>query len=94
MEITGRFSNHVVAFARRLKNQWSITVVPRFLTEVIDPKQTPLGTAVWKDTAVVLPPEAPDRWKNVFTDQSLEIKDNRPIGKLFEFFPGALLTGG
>ena len=93
MEITGRFSNHVVAFARRMKNQWSITAVPRFLTEVTDAQQTPLGKTIWKDTAAVIPFGAPERWKNVLTDQSLTIKNEWPIGKLFEFFPVALLTG-
>jgi (1->4)-alpha-D-glucan 1-alpha-D-glucosylmutase len=93
LQVTGHFRQHVVAFARRLGNQWSITVVPRFLTGMITPQQLPLGTDIWKDTIVILPSGAPARWKNVLTGQSIKIKQNLPMGELFKLFPAALLTG-
>ncbi|MFO8085948.1 MAG: malto-oligosyltrehalose synthase [Desulfobacterales bacterium] len=93
LKITGRFDRHVLAFARHLDNQWSITVVPRFLTGLITPQQTPLGKDVWQDTAVVLPSGPPVRWKNNLTGQYLTIKNRLLLGELFEFFPTALLTG-
>jgi (1->4)-alpha-D-glucan 1-alpha-D-glucosylmutase len=93
LQVTGHFRQHVVAYARRLGNQWSITVVPRFLTGMITPEQLPLGTDVWKDTIVILPSGAPARWKNVLTGQSIKIKQNLPMGELFKLFPAALLTG-
>jgi (1->4)-alpha-D-glucan 1-alpha-D-glucosylmutase len=94
VNITGRFSRHVVSFARRLENQWSIIAVPRFLAGLITPQQTPLGSTVWEDTAAVLPPGAPSRWQNALTGQDFTLKNNLPMGELFQLFPGALLTGG
>ncbi len=94
VNITGRFSWHVVAFARQLENQWSIVAVPRFLAGLITPQQTPLGSTVWEDTAAVLPPGAPSRWQNALTGQDFTLKNNLPMGELFQMFPGALLTGG
>jgi (1->4)-alpha-D-glucan 1-alpha-D-glucosylmutase len=93
LQVTGHFSKHVIAFARRLGTQWSITAVPRFLAGMITPQQMPLGTDIWKDTSVILPSGAPSRWNSIFSDQSLKIKQNLPMGELFEFFPAALLTG-
>jgi (1->4)-alpha-D-glucan 1-alpha-D-glucosylmutase len=94
LKISGRFSRHVVAFARRTENQWSVTAVPRFLAGLITPQQIPLGTDIWEDTSVVLPFGAPGRWNCVLTGQNLTIKHRLPMGELFEFFPAALLTGG
>jgi (1->4)-alpha-D-glucan 1-alpha-D-glucosylmutase len=91
--VTGHLSKHVVAFARRLGKQWSITLVPRFLTGMITPQQLPLETEIWKDTMVILPSGAPARWQNVLTGQSIKIKQNLPMGELFKFFPAALLIG-
>lgn len=93
LETIGRFSRHVVVFARRFENMWSITVVPRFLTRLIAPRQNPLGPLLWNDTAVILPPGAPDRWENVVDNRHLNAKNQLKVGELFEFFPAALLTG-
>jgi (1->4)-alpha-D-glucan 1-alpha-D-glucosylmutase len=93
LEIKGRFSRHVIAFARRLGNKWSITATPRFLAGLITPQQMPFGKEIWQDTTVVLPSGVPGRWDNVLTGQSLSFKNNLPMGELFEFFPTALLTG-
>jgi (1->4)-alpha-D-glucan 1-alpha-D-glucosylmutase len=93
LKITGRFSRHVVAFARRLGNQWCVTAVPRFLAGLITPQQTPLGTDIWEDTSAVLPSGAPGRWNSVLTGQYLTIKHHLPMGEIFEFFPAALITG-
>jgi len=94
LKISGRFSRHVVAFARCMGNQWSVTVVPRFLAGLITPQQTPLGMDIWEDTSAVLPSGAPGRWYSVLTGQNLTVKHYLPVGELFEFFPAALLTGG
>lgn len=93
LKITGRFSRHVVAFARHMGNQWCVTAVPRFLAGLITPQQTPLGMDIWEDTSVVLPSGAPGRWNSVLTGQNLTIKHHLPMGEIFEFFPAALLTG-
>ena len=89
----GRFYNHVVAFARQSGPEWSITVVPRFLTALIGEDAHPLGTSVWQDTVVGLPEGAPARWKNVFTHEELTADNGLALGDVLTVYPVALLLG-
>ncbi len=93
LAVRGPFERHVVAFARRLEKQWSLTVVPRFLTGLINSHQVPLGASVWQDTAVVMPDGSAADWKNHLTSQYLENRNHLPVGEIFKSFPIALFTG-
>jgi (1->4)-alpha-D-glucan 1-alpha-D-glucosylmutase len=93
LETTGQFNRHVVAFARQFENHWSITVIPRFLTGLVTPEQSPLGQSLWDDTAVLLPSGVPGSWQSVLDSRCLKAKNQLIVGKLFERFPAALLTG-
>jgi (1->4)-alpha-D-glucan 1-alpha-D-glucosylmutase len=81
----------VVAFARQSGPEWSITVVPRFLTALIGEDAHPLGTSVWQDTVVGLPEGASARWKNVFTHEELTADNGLALGDVLTVYPVALL---
>ena len=66
LEITGTYKNHLLAFMRRHENQWLVVMVPLGLTELMDDKLS----IDWKDTEVVLPGYAPNRWKNLLSGES------------------------
>jgi len=87
LAVTGKRRGHVIAFARRFKNQWSITVVPRLLAKL--GRAIPLGARAWGDTVIELPDGAPNQWVNVFTGEPLS--GHLLAAKLFATLPVALL---
>jgi (1->4)-alpha-D-glucan 1-alpha-D-glucosylmutase len=94
LDIVGAYRDHVMAFARNLDETWALTVAPRFLTGLIEEPELPLGKKVWGDTAVVLSPRAPTRWRDVVTDQVIEGGDSLLLGDALKTFPAALLLAG
>ncbi|UCF94240.1 MAG: malto-oligosyltrehalose synthase, partial [Desulfobacterales bacterium] len=93
LNVAGRFRDHVIAYARVLENQWSITVVPRFLTDLVQPPTHPLGKRIWRDTAVELPADAPSRWHNILTSETLDAAQTIGVGQALQHFPVASLLG-
>jgi (1->4)-alpha-D-glucan 1-alpha-D-glucosylmutase len=93
LEASGTSRRHIVAFAREAGGQWCAAVVPRFLTALVGENQDPLGKNVWRDTAVMLPPEAPRSWRNIFTSQSIQETTGIAVGDALQHFPVALLLG-
>ena len=63
----------VLAFARRKGNRWAIAAVPRLVTRLAPPGSFPLGKEAWGTRdLLVLPGEAPRRWRDVLTGETLE----------------------
>ncbi|MGC1401701.1 MAG: malto-oligosyltrehalose synthase [Thermodesulfobacteriota bacterium] len=91
LTVVGRFRKHLIAFARRDGSAWSVTVVPRFLTSVVEDGGLPIGPEVWQDTGVILPGPAPSLWCNVLTGQVLPGDRILWAGEIFQHFPVALL---
>jgi (1->4)-alpha-D-glucan 1-alpha-D-glucosylmutase len=91
LEVQGTYANHIIAFARREGNQTAIAIAPRFLTNLIQPGENPLGESVWQDTHLLLPPGTPPTWKNVLTLQPLQTTQTLSIGSALAHFPVALL---
>ena len=91
LAVAGRFRKHLIAFARRDASAWSVTVVPRFLTVLVEYGGLPLGREVWQDTGVILPEPAPSLWRNMLTGQVLSGNQTLWAGEIFQHFPVALL---
>lgn len=91
LEVHGSFANHIVAFARRYENQVAIAIAPRFLTQLIQPGENPLGEAVWKDTHITLPEGMSNNWINVLNEQPLKLNEQLSVGAALSQFPVALL---
>ena len=72
LEGSQKVSHHLFAFARHHENQWAIVVVPRLLTKLVKVGEMPFGRRAWGSSAVVVPRQAPSRWKNVFTGEQLQ----------------------
>jgi len=76
LEVDGRHSEHIFAFARRLGDQWLIAAVPR-LTHVLR-CQDPAGMVGpgmlkvnWHDTGLLLPEGAPADWTSAWDQQAI-----------------------
>ena len=74
----GPLADHVVAFARRLGDEWAVVAVPlhvQRLREETRAKPASGGLGVdWKGTMLVLPAEAPQAWRYEFTGTALRAK--------------------
>ena len=94
---SGKLKEHVCAFARRQDFDWTVVVAPRLLASLAAHEQAPLGQRVWGDSALLLPDEAPERWRQLFTGESLTTKHSGTrrillLREIFEAFPVALLV--
>ncbi len=92
LETAGKFSRHVVAFARKHLSNWSLTIAPRFFTSLVKEGESPLGPAVWEDTAIILPESAPEDWRNAITNERLDAGSTLMVGAALEHFSVALFV--
>jgi len=93
LDTTGSKAEHVVAFARRRRNQCVITVVPRLIAGLCQKKTIlPLGKTIWQDTALILDRKTiGSRFRNIITHETLETAPQLPIGEIFANSPVAIL---
>ncbi len=92
LTVTGEKADHIIAFARHKGEHTVITVVPRFLTNLVEPGTVPIGADVWGNTAIELPAGAQAKWQNWLTGEAVDITDNPKVGDLFKQLPLALLV--
>ena len=89
LEVTGEYADNVLAFARRDGDSWAIAAVPRLSASL---GALPVAEA-WGNTQIQLPPGAPARWRNVFTNETISITSGAlSVGSTFGCLPVALLT--
>lgn len=100
---------HVIAFARVAEPQWAVCVVPRLTMAAWPTRRSELAAPAdaadwpladwWRETLCQLPPDAPRRWRDVFTGRALLAVNPTPdtaaldLGDVFRHFPVALLSG-
>jgi (1->4)-alpha-D-glucan 1-alpha-D-glucosylmutase len=95
LEVNGQKEEQVCAFARRLGDAWTLTVVPRLLTDLVPLGRFPLGPKVWGKDSLILPGNAPHNWVNIFTDSCVQVAGGPPglpLSAVFDQFPVALLV--
>jgi (1->4)-alpha-D-glucan 1-alpha-D-glucosylmutase len=92
LDASGQFQDHVIAFARKDGNTTIVTVVPRFLTALVQPGEHPVGTQVWADTTVKLPQHSFSHWENAITGQRIQHSAELAVGEILNQFPVALLV--
>ena len=94
LQTKGEKQKHIFTFARKYNTVWSIITIPRFLTNLISVNELPLGKEVWGSDYIILPPNMPSKWKNIFTEEIIQLESPRnslPISQIFSMFPVALL---
>jgi len=90
LKIKGEFAEFIFAFARRKAGEWLITAIPLNPAKLAKGKIKDILGFDWKDTAIVLPADAPKEWSNLLTGTSGEA-DQLKINRIFADFPIALL---
>jgi (1->4)-alpha-D-glucan 1-alpha-D-glucosylmutase len=97
LRTTGKWKDHVFAFARCLGNHWALVVTPRLGSALIQPGRFPLG-GVWEDTSLNLPNAAPTKWRSLY-EPGKEYSDSGKsrsleLSRILQNFPLALLAAG
>ena len=98
LTVQGKRQNQVLALARRQGNDWVLAVAGRFFTTMTPAGQPPIGQEVWGDSEVILPPEAPVAWEDIFTGKVCEAREaatlkHLPLQKVLQYLPVAFLSG-
>jgi len=71
LRTAGARQDHIIAFARRLNDQWCLVAVPRLMAKLTRAGTPPLGAKVWQDTTIELPDGAPSQWTNALTGEKV-----------------------
>ncbi|HEX5085157.1 MAG TPA: malto-oligosyltrehalose synthase [Blastocatellia bacterium] len=93
----GKKENHVIAFARILKEQIAVIVTGRFFTRLGDLNRPPVGSEVWGDSSVALDySQAAGLYREVFTGRLIRAERkgdgaDLPLAQVFSHLPVALL---
>jgi (1->4)-alpha-D-glucan 1-alpha-D-glucosylmutase len=87
LSVRGSRSDHIIAFARRLHDDWCIIAVPRLLAKL------GRGKNVWQDTSIQWPDGSPSRWVNILTQEKIFAKEAPAASRLFTTLPCAVLAG-
>jgi (1->4)-alpha-D-glucan 1-alpha-D-glucosylmutase len=69
--VHGPLADHVIAFARRYEDRWSLFLTTRFHRHLAQPGRLPVGT-MWNDTMLELPSDCPTTWQNILTNEPAE----------------------
>ncbi|MCL4502056.1 MAG: malto-oligosyltrehalose synthase, partial [Deltaproteobacteria bacterium] len=98
LTVQGKRQNQVVALARRHDNDWVLAVAGRFFATITPAGQAPVGQEIWGDSDIILPPEAPVAWEDIFTGKVWEAKEFAtqrllPLHKVLQHLPVAFLSG-
>jgi maltooligosyltrehalose synthase len=85
-------SDRLCAFSRRNGKSWIVASVPRLVGELVYNGGAPLG-AVWRQSALRLPVEAPAQWVDVVSGERIEAGPDHQLmlSDVFRYFPVSLL---
>ncbi|HWB67409.1 MAG TPA: malto-oligosyltrehalose synthase [Mycobacteriales bacterium] len=94
LDVAGDYGSSVVAFARRRRDQWAVTIVPRLTRPLTRPGEFPIGDR-WGNTAVKLPAGAPSRFRNRLTGREVGVTRGRwALADVLPDLPVAVLVNG
>jgi (1->4)-alpha-D-glucan 1-alpha-D-glucosylmutase len=98
LQVEGRYSRNITAFARKQGSSWLMAAVPQWLSQVpAMPDRTKTGFN-WADTRLVLPSGAPSLWNSILLSQQVPAFSEESRGyvnasDLFCDLPVALISG-
>jgi (1->4)-alpha-D-glucan 1-alpha-D-glucosylmutase len=89
LHTAGAKKNNIIAFARRYRDNWILVIVPRFVSGLIQENQS-LGQALWEDTRVILPSDAPQEWSHALNGKPQAFKHEIRASSVFKTGPVVL----
>lgn len=70
LQVTGKFKQHIVSFARQYQQEWIIIAIPVGFAAVADQDSKAVNKFDWADTQIILPPGVPLEWRDLITGAS------------------------
>ena len=99
VETAGGFKDNAVAILRSHQRRSVLAIAPRLVAGMTgdDGQQSPLGLATWGETELLMPENASSRWRNLLTDEVIEVDRTRDrpslsLATIFAEVPLALLV--
>jgi malto-oligosyltrehalose synthase/4-alpha-glucanotransferase len=92
LTLTGEYSDHAFAFARKHGRDWLVTVIPLHTALLAHRQQVDVLFIDWRNTAVVLPPETPTDWVGMLTPGKGRHEGKIRLSEIFKSFPLAVLS--
>ena len=93
IEADGRARDHIVAFARTLRDSCVLVVVPVQSRALTGAGRLPLGEATWGDDGLRLPPELPKLYEDAFTGRLVAADSGRlRLADVLARFPASILV--
>jgi (1->4)-alpha-D-glucan 1-alpha-D-glucosylmutase len=94
LKVEGKFADHVVAFARRLGGELTVTVVPRLTHGLLGASGgITFAPTVWEDTELIFGPGMQTQFRNIVDENAVVAEAGRlNVGPLLSRTPVALLT--
>lgn len=81
LTVEGAYQDHMIAFARKYQRQW-VLVVAALHTAAFEN-----GTINWKDTKIILPPDAPLQWTRALDDKKTILNEQLLLSDHMAAFP-------
>lgn len=91
LAVEGRYRDFVLAFARRYEQTWYLVAVPLHPATLSQHQKRDVTNLDWKDTRILLPPDAPDEWQHTFLKTSGQAKGELFVKDIFNHLPLAFL---
>ena len=91
LKISGTNSNEVIGYARKKEHNWIIIIAPTLVTRLFNSKNLSLKSEDSVDLTLELPADAPKKWVNALTGETINSDGKLEISKILSQFPVALL---
>jgi (1->4)-alpha-D-glucan 1-alpha-D-glucosylmutase len=98
LQVEGRYSRNIIAFARRQEAQWVLAAAPRWISQIPATRVGKRNEFNWGDTRLVLPSGTPSVWNSILTSEPVASRAEGSEGSvkasdLFRDLPVALVSG-
>jgi (1->4)-alpha-D-glucan 1-alpha-D-glucosylmutase len=74
LDCSGMRADHIIAFARRDKQQTAIVIAPRCIASMLSEQTRLLSAAQWQDTFLQIPAILPTRYQELFSGLVIEMQ--------------------
>lgn len=91
LTVKGRHAAHVIAFARRYRQDWAVFLLPVNLAAVLDANGDDIDKEDWENTAVHLPADAPAAYRDLFRNVMGNAEGTIKLQAVFSDIPVAVL---
>lgn len=92
LEVKGKYADHILAYARKGPQTWTIVVVPLHIAAICESEKSDLFSINWKNTRIEVPAGAPEAWSHLFSQEKGKVKGSViKIEEIFKALPLAVL---